>query len=125
MLVVIGGLVPFDLQDAATGDGGPGGVSTAVDTATNLVLLAPLGFLVALARRHQGVLLGVAAATAVSALIEVGQAVVVSSRNPSWRDFVANVVGGVVGALAGAYVHSRRTSSKSTNISTGDVPSPP
>jgi glycopeptide antibiotics resistance protein len=106
---VLGGLLPFDFQQASVDPGGRGGVSGPVDAATNLLLLAPLGFLVALARRRHGVWLGVAACAAVSALIELGQAAVVSSRHASWRDFAANVVGGGLGALAGAFVRRRRT----------------
>jgi glycopeptide antibiotics resistance protein len=106
--VVIGGLVPFDLQEAATGPEGRDGVSATVDTGINLLVLAPVGFLVALARRRHGVWLGVAGCAAVSALVELGQATAVSSRHPSWQDFAANVIGGGLGALAGALVHRGR-----------------
>ena len=78
-----------------------------VETAANVVMFVPLGFLAALARRRRPWMV-VPAAAAVSALIETGQLLFLTERVASLRDVAANTGGALLGLLLAAPLLRRR-----------------
>lgn len=78
-----------------------------IETAANVVLFAPLGFLAALARRRRPWLV-VPAAAAVSGLIETGQWLFLTERVASLQDVAANTAGALLGLLLATPVLRRR-----------------
>lgn len=78
-----------------------------IETAANVAMFVPLGFLAALARRRRPWLVVLAAAV-VSGLIETGQLLFLTERVASLHDVAANTAGALLGLLLAAPVLRRR-----------------
>lgn len=76
-----------------------------VEFGANIALFAPLGFFLTLLFRHP--LAGSSLAVLLSVCAEIAQAVI-PSREPSWRDLLANGLGAVVGASLAWLILRRR-----------------
>ncbi|WP_313356185.1 VanZ family protein [Microbacterium sp.] len=76
-----------------------------VEFAANVVIFAPLGFLLTLLFRHPWH--GTAVAVALSVAAELGQ-FVIPARQPSLRDLLANALGAALGALLAVIIVRRR-----------------
>ncbi|GGD75595.1 VanZ family protein [Microbacterium murale] len=85
---------------------GIGGFGTGwIEFATNVLMFAPLGFLLTLLFQHSW--RGVVLAFVFSACAELAQ-FVIPSRQPSLRDIVANVLGAALGAFLAWLIVLRR-----------------
>lgn len=80
-----------------------------IEFIANVVMFAPLGFLLTMLLRRRW--LGVLLAVSLSVVAEIAQAVI-PSRQPSLRDILANALGAVLGALL-AWVIARRRPARS------------
>lgn len=111
IVAVLGDALNTALAGVLGGVLGPGGFGSGwVEFAANIVLFVPFGLLVVLLFRRFW--WGVVAALALSAAIELVQAVI-PSRTASLRDVVANVAGASVGAVI-AWLIERRSRSRAT-----------
>lgn len=101
---------------------GIGGFGTGwIEFVTNILMFAPLGFLLTLLFRHtwRGVLL----ALLFSAAAEIAQ-IVIPSRQPSIRDVLANVLGAAIGAgIAWVVVLRRRARGRRDEAQSTDAAS--
>lgn len=76
-----------------------------IEFVANILMFAPLGFLLTLLFRHPWY--GIVLALTLSAAVELVQ-IVIPSRQPSLRDVLANVLGAAVGAAIGWLVVRRQ-----------------
>lgn len=76
-----------------------------IEFVANILMFAPLGFLLTVLFRHPWY--GVVLALALSAAVEIVQ-IVIPSRQPSMRDVLANVLGAAVGAAVAWVLVVRR-----------------
>lgn len=95
-----------------------------IEFVANILMFAPLGFLLTLLLRHHWY--GVAIAVALSVAAELVQAVI-PSRQPSARDILANTMGAALGAVLAWFIvlrRDRRTrrSAQSLDQARGDIP---
>jgi len=79
-----------------------------VDFVANIVFFVPIGLLAALLLPWRVWWLGMPIGLALSAALELGQAVFLPERYASLTDVIANTLGAVIGALLGAAIRSVR-----------------
>lgn len=89
-----------------------------IEFVANILMFAPLGFLITLLFRHPWY--GVALSLALSAAVEVVQ-IAIPSRQASLRDVVANVLGAALGAAAAWLIVVRRDR-RSRSVPSREVP---
>ena len=78
-----------------------------VEWLANIALFLPLGVMIGLTLRRWWLLAGLAAAMALSVLVETLQALYLPERTSSALDVLANVIGVGVGVLIGAVIRGR------------------